>query len=189
MKQLYAWLVFLFLPFSLRAADGDSLLSNKLGSTGVKFETALLADLSHTGYSSSVITFVKSGKLAFGLGPKIVLNRMYVIREAPAGLVSGIYYFPNGEAHRFSPFINADYQLTFNNDAAVPMFEKPGSIVHEYTAGYGFRVRLDQNFKLVSSVNIGRYTEILSNASSSQRSSYSGFNTVVRFGVNYSFRP
>jgi hypothetical protein len=184
MEKLYAWLILLVLPLSLRA--GDTLSTHATPPSRFKFEAALSADLSQTGYSTALLGIVRTGKFGFAAGPKLVISKTYMIPGAPAGFVSGLYFYPNGDANRFTPFINIDYQLARNNGKAS---EGPATTVHEYTAGYGFNFRIHNRVKLLSSLNVGRYTEVYYNSAFDQRNTYSGFNTLVRFGLNYSIRP
>lgn len=184
MKNWYVLLILLMLPFTPRA-QGDSL-SMRIPFHVWKFETAVCGDLSQAGYSTAVTGMARWKRVGFSAGPKIVLNHTYQLREAPAGIVTGFYFFPNGDGERFTAFMNLDYQATFNSEeSALRTMFRPGNIIHEYTAGYGFRCRMGKHVRLVSAVNIGRYTQVLYNPVLHMKSSYSGFNTMLRVGVNY----
>jgi hypothetical protein len=126
-------------------------------------------------------------KMGLSAGVKTVLNRTYIISEAPAGLVAGIYFFPNGEGAKFTGFMNIDYQVTFNSNGTVihSVFD-PLSTIHEYILGYGFRYNVAERWSISSSLNAGRYIQKLYNPVLDKTSAYSGFDTMIKFGVNYS---
>jgi hypothetical protein len=187
MKKWYVWLILLIIPFCSRAENTDSL-SLRPQFHVWKFETSVSGSLSHTGYSTALTGMARWKKVGFAAGWKMVVNQAYVIKEAPAGIVTGFYFFPNSDGERITAFMNIDYQATFNgNGNMLQSMFRPGNTVHEYSAGYGFNYRLGKRVKLLSSLNAGRYTQVLYNPVLDKKSVYSGFNTIVRFGVNYTF--
>lgn len=186
MKKWYAWLVLFIFSSDIRAEGSDSL-SLRSPIPLWKFETAVSGHLSHTGYSTALAGMARWQKIGFLAGWKMVVNQTYVISEAPAGIVTGLYYFPNSEVDRFTAFMNIDYQATFNgNGNMLQAMFRAGNVVHEYSAGYGFNFRLGKRIKLMSALNAGRYTQVLHNPVLDKKSVYSGFNTMLKLGVNYS---
>jgi hypothetical protein len=185
MRQWYVWLVFMVISLSVRAGAPDTLSLNSSFSS-MRYHTFIAASLSQTGYSTIAAGMAARGKLGISAGVKMVVNQAYTISDAPAGIVTGVYFFPNGTGDRFTAFMNIDYQNTFNNDgSALSAFFRPGNTVHEYTAGYGFDYHMGKRFTLSSQVNIGRYTQVLYNPILDSRKVYSGFDTMVRLGFNY----
>lgn len=119
----------------------------------------------------------------------MVLDKTYLFSNAPYGLVTGIQFFPNGNDQRLSGFMSADYQLTFHGNNRSPGERIPGHKVHEYTVGYGFMYSINNRLQLVNYIGFGRYTETMKSVYTGQRVSFSGYNSLLRLGINYTLRP
>jgi hypothetical protein len=178
----------LFFPLCAAASGSDSLPFPSAPSTPWKTSAGLSANFSQTGYSTAAIATMRYKRLALSAGGKIVVSKTYLLFNAPYGLVTGISFFPGGNANRFSGFMNLDYQITFqgNNHSENNI---PGHRVHEYTFGYGFTYSAARRVDVLSAINFGRYTEVMINQYTGERVSFTGFNSLLRLGVNYTFGP
>lgn len=190
MKKLFV-LLLLVLPFSVVARSGNA--SAALTASPDSFaawipSAGVIAQLSQTGYSTAITGTLQWKRWALSAGGKMVISKAYLFADGPYGIVTGIYFFPNGCKQRFSGFINADYQLTFQGNNRSPAQDIPNHKVHEYTAGYGFTYSLNGQLNILSSISFGRYTETMISAYTDEKVSFSGYNSLLRLGINYTLR-
>ena len=185
---MLVWLL-MVLPFGVAASGSDSLPSPPCTCSAWKPSVALTANLSQTGYSTAAAGMIQYKRFALSLGGKMVVSKAHLFSDSPYGIVTGAYFFPNGTSQRFSGFINADYQLTFQGNNRSSAEDIPGHRVHEYTAGYGFTYRICRQLDVISAINFGRYKEVMNNSYTGEKVTFSGFNSLFRLGINYSFTP
>ena len=175
----------LVIPFFAAASgSNDTLPSGTVIKSFPKWDPqlSLTGNLSQTGFSTALTGQARYRQVAFYAGGKIVHTKTYKLGSAPFGIVAGMNYFPNRYSGRFNGFINADYQLTLQGNAER---SAGGHLVHEYTAGYGFYFMATERLHITSSINFGRYTEVMQSPYTGEKVTYSGYNNLLRLGLNY----
>lgn len=174
---------FFCLPsFGSHAVNSDSL-------TNKRFGASVAADLSYTGISSFIAGSLPIEKIKLTAGFKKNINKSYTPTSAPFGFIFNLAYYPEGQSQKFvTGFFNTDYKITFlkpycpTGDCNVNY-----NFIHEYSLGYGFKFRVNEHLNIINNINFGRYSEVFYSEFQGKRIVFSGYNALIRIGLNYDF--
>ena len=124
----------------------------------------------------------------FYTGPKLQLSRTYLPVNGPFGWNLGYRHDYNKSPERFTSFFfNLDYQIGFSKAYSRYQTTNKLNYVHEAFIGYGVQFRLHPRLYLANVLGVGTHFESYYNADLKNRITYTGYNHLFKFFLNYKF--
>jgi hypothetical protein len=124
----------------------------------------------------------------FYTGPKLQLSKTYLPMEGPRGWNIGYRHEYNKAPEKFTSFFfNIDYQIGLSKPFSRTVESKKINFVHEAFVGYGVQFRLSSRLYLANVLGVGGYLESYYNTDLDLRKTFTGYNNLFKFFLNYKF--